>query len=178
MDLRTKAEIAAVIAFCVILWQVSRPKTEPAGTTTSVTTASELKGVDKQDINPPKVPVYTKPAKQKLNLPQDVQDDPSKYVLASSKLPNDTHTHTVTTVIDENTGQVKTYDRRDPYPLISAEQSGSMWVGYGIKNGGVKMLQAVIQEDLFQIKVVHFGAMASLSSDGIVFAGIGASMKW
>ncbi|HEY6019807.1 MAG TPA: hypothetical protein VIY48_07850 [Candidatus Paceibacterota bacterium] len=178
MELRTKAEIAAVMAFCVVLWQVSRPKTEPTGTTTSATTAPELKGADKQDITPPKVPVYTLPAKQKLQLPPDVQDDPNKYVLASSKLPNDTHTHTVTTVIDQKTGQAQTYDRRDPYPWLAAEQSGSLWVGYGIKNGGYKVWQAVIQEDVFQVKAVHFGITATLASDGTAFAGIGASVKW
>lgn len=178
MTLRTKLEILASLIFLVVVWHLATPKRDAVGMTTIAATAPELKGIDKQDIIPPKVPVYTQPAKQKLQLPLAVQDDQNKYVLASSKLPNDTHTHTVTTVIDQQTGAVQTYDRRDPYPWLAAEQNGSLWMGYGIKNGGSRVGIVMVTEELAQVKALHLGAAASVSTDGGVFAGLGVAYRW
>lgn len=177
MNLRAKVEIAAMIAFCVVLWQVSRPKTESAGTITRAMIAPELKHADKQNITPPKVPVYTPSAKHKLQLPPDVQDDPNKYVLASNKLQNDIHTHTITTVINQQTGQVQTYDRRDPYPWLAAEQNGESGIYYGYKRG-TKISRLTFSENLVQLSALHLGAHASLDTDGQFFAGIGIGWKW
>ena len=161
-----------------LAWNYFRSKPAPVGTTIVATPAAELKNQPKQDIAPPKVSVYTAPAKKKLNLPADVQDDPNKYVLGSAKLPADTHPHTITTVIDAKTGEVQTYDRRDPLPWLAAEQTGEIRIDYGYKSGLVKVGRLSLREDLLQVKALHAGVNVAVDTDGAWFAGAGIGYRW
>lgn len=159
-------------------WQVFRDKPAPVGSTVLAKPAAELRGAKHQDITPPKVPVYAPPVKKKLDLPPAVQDDPNKYVLDSVKLPNDTHPHTVTTVIDATTGEVQTFDRRDPLPWFKPEQTGEVRIDYGIKNGMVNVARLTFREDLLQVKSLHAGIHATLDTDGQYFIGGGVGWQW
>lgn len=161
-----------------LAWNYFRDKPAPVGTTVLAKPAAELRGVPRQDIAPPKVPVYAPPAKKKLDLPADVQNDPNKYVLDSVKLPNDTHPHTVTTVIDEKTGEVQTFVRRDPLPWFKPEQTGEVRIDYGIKNGGIRVARLTFREDLLQVKALHVGVNATLDTDGQYFVGGGVGWRW
>lgn len=168
----------AVISLLAFAWGYFRDPPAPVDTTVLAKPAPELKHAPRQDIAPPKVAVYTPPAKKKLGLPTSVQDDPNKYVLDSAKLPSDTHPHTVTTVIDAKTGDVQTYDRRDPLPLLAAEQTGELRLDYGIKNGFIKVARLSLREDLLQVKAFHAGINASLDADGQYFIGVGVGWRW
>lgn len=159
-------------------WQVFRDKPAPVGSTVVAKPAAELRGIPHQDITPPKVQAYAPPAKKKLDLPADVQDDPNKYVLDSVKLPNDTHPHTITTVIDATTGEVQTFDRRDPLPWFRPEQTGEVRIDYGIKNGMAKVARLTVREDLLQVKALHAGIHATLDTDGQYFLGGGVGWRW
>jgi hypothetical protein len=171
-------ELLIGLVILALVWWYYTPKPPPVGDTVLATPAKELKGQPKQDITPPKVPVYTPPMKKALGLPVDVQDDPKKYVLGSAKLPKDTHQHTVTTVIDAKTGEVQTYDRRDPLPWLAAEQTGEIRIDYGFKNGLVKVGRLSLREDMLQVKATHAGINAAVDTDGAWFVGAGVGYRW
>lgn len=172
------AEFFGFLLAAVALWASFRHPPAPVGTTVPATPAKELQNVPRQDIALPKVPVYTPPAKKKLDLPMDVQDDPNKYVLGSAKLPADTHPHTITTVIDYKTGSVQTFDRRDALSWLAAEQTGEIRLEYGFKNGFTKMARLSLREDLVQIKAFHFGLNAAVDGDRDWFVGVGIGYRW
>lgn len=180
MDTSTKNKLGMLVAVILagFAWWFFTPKHAPVGSTVIAKQAPELKDQPKQDIKPPKISVFTPAAKKKLALPAIVQDDPNKYVIGSAKLPKDTHPHTITTVIDEKTGGVQTYDRRDPLPWLAAERTGEVWVGYGITNGGIKVGMVSVSDELVQVKALHFGVNASLTTNGSVFAGAGVGYRW
>lgn len=168
----------ACLVILALVWWYFTPRPAPVGSTVVAQKAPELKNVPRQNIAPPKVPVYEPPAKAKLDLPADIQDDPNKYVLGSVKLPNDTHPHTVTTVIDATTGEVQTFDRRDPLPWFKPEQNGEVRIDYGIKSGMAKVARLTFREDLFQVKALHAGIHATLDTDGQYFIGGGVGWRW
>ena len=170
--------LAAVLCVFVVAWWYFTPESAPIGKTVIATSAPELKKIQRQNIKPPKVQVYGPSSKAKLNLPIGIQDDPSKYVLGSVKLPNDTHPHTITTVIDEKTGEVQTFERRDPLPWLAAEQRGELRIDAGIKNGLTRTARLSLREDLLQVKALHAGINASLDADGQYFVGVGVGWKW
>lgn len=174
-----KQLVANILILAIIAaWWYSHPRDNPVNTTVPAHPAPELDNRPKQDITPPKVAVYTPPTKKKLDLPPEVQDDPNKYVLGSAKLPSDTHTHTITTVIDQQTGAVQIFDRRDPLPWLAAEQTGELRIDYGIKNALATVVRISVREDLLQMKALHAGVNATLDSDGAWFAGAGVGWRW
>ncbi len=175
-----KRYLIPIIALVILslAWEHFRVNPAPVDATVIAHQAPELKHAPTQDIAPPQVKVYTPPAKKKLSLPATVQDDPDKYVLTSSKLPSDTHPHTVTTVIDAKTGEVQTYDRRDPLPWMAAEQTGEIRIDYGIKNGLFNVARLTFREDLLQVKSLHAGINASIDTDGKYFIGVGVGWRW
>lgn len=170
--------LVAVLAILALAWWHFTPNPPPVGSTVVAQKAPELKKVARKNITPPKVPVYAPPAKAKLDLPADIQGDPNKYVLDSVKLPNDTHPHTVTTVIDAATGEVQTFDRRDPLPWFKPEQTGEARLDYGFKAGRPMTTRLTLREDLLQVKALHAGINASLDADGQYFVGAGVAWKW
>lgn len=137
-----------------------------------------LRNVPTQDIIPPKVKVYAPAAKKKLKLPDPIQEDPHTYVLTSARLPNDTHPQTVTTVINDQTGEVSTITRREPLPWLAIEKTGELRLDYGIKRGLDRVARLTFREDLLQVKAFHAGINVSIDSDGEYFLGVGVGWKW
>lgn len=170
--------VVVLLASLALAWWHFKPIPAPVGSTVLAQKAPELKKAKRKDIAPPKVPVYEPPVKAKLDLPADIQDDPDKYVLDSVKLPNDTHPHTVTTVIDAKTGEVQMFDRRDPLPWFAARQTGEVRLDYGFKAGQPMTARLTLREDLLQVKALHAGINASLDADGQYFVGAGVGWKW
>lgn len=126
------------------------------------------------------VQVYKPAVKKKLKLPEDVQRDESKHVVASTKTADDGRSHTVTTVIDAGTGEATTYDRADPLPWVAVKTTSQVGAFYGMKNGYAAWRVEGHQEFL-QIKAVHVGATASVdvyNGQTDTFAGVGAWVRW
>lgn len=158
-------------------WLANKPY--PGGSNTMIATpAPELSAQPKLSITPQKVSVYAPSAKAKLRLPETVQSDPGMYVLGSAKLPADTHPHKITTVIDAGSGDVQTYDTREPLPWLAAEQTGEIRIDYGYKNHLVKVGRMSLREDLLQVKALHAGINAAIDTDGSWFAGVGIGLRW
>ena len=138
----------------------------------------QVETTPKQEIHPPAVKVYAPPAKQKLQLPDEIQSDPNLYVLQSTRLPNDTHPATVTTVIDASTGEVQTYVRREPLPWFAFEHTGEARIDVGVKSVAGTVGRLTVREDLLQVKALHAGINASLDTDGEIFVGVGVGYRW
>lgn len=169
--------IIMILIAGLVLWML-QPTPQPVDTWHPAEPDKRLSTVPKVDITPPKVPVYTAPAKRKLNLPDEIKDDPNKYVLTSARLPKDTHPQTVTTVIDKQTGEVQTLFRQEPHPWLAVEQTGELRLDYGIKNGFARVGRITLREDLLQVKALHLGVHATLDTDGAWFAGAGVGWRW
>lgn len=169
---------AAIVAAAVLLWYEMLPAKKPVGEWQPANDAPQVEAVPKTEITPPKVTVYTAPAKKRLNLPAAVQDDPHAHVIDSTRVKADEHPETVTTVIDDQTGQTETLIRKEPLPWLAAEQRGELWMGYGIKNGGAKVARLAFREDFVQVKAMHGGVEANLDSDGTLFLGAGVAYRW
>lgn len=178
MTLRTKIEVLVALLAAGIIWYYATPKLSPVQQWQPAKVAPQIALVHKQDIVPPKVSVYMPVAKRKLDLPAVVQEDPHSYVLDSVRLPSDRHPQTVTTLIDEQTGQTETLVRREPLPWLAAEQTGEARVDIGIKNGMARVGRLTLREDLLQVKALHAGLNASIDTDGQFFAGAGIGYRW
>jgi hypothetical protein len=159
-------------------WNYFSPPPVPVAQWAQAKEAPQLKGVVKQNLITQKVAVYAPAAKQKLNLPANIQNDASQYVLSSSRLPKDTHPATVTTVLDESTGEVQTYIRREPLPWLAPEQTGELRIDVGYKNGMTRAGRLTFREDLLQVKALHAGLNASIDTDGQYFVGAGVGYRW
>lgn len=166
--------IAAVVA---ALWWYLTPPPAQVGQWTTATTAPQIKNVPDATITPAKVIVKAPIAKKKLKLPPEIQDDPNKHVLDAVRIKKDTHPVTVTTVIDEATGEVKTIVRREPLPWLALEQTGELRLDYGWK-GGQQVMRLSLREDLLQVKALHAGVNLTLDSDGDYFVGAGVGWQW
>lgn len=174
-----KVGIAALIA--AALWWNFKPSPAPVGTPAVAQSAPQLAHVATESIKPPSVAVYAPAAKKNLSLPAVVQSDRHQHVLASSRLAADRHPQTVTTTIDDTTGQTTTYVTREPLPWIAAEQTGEVRIDYGYKFEGlraVRIARLSVREDLLQVKALDAGVRASLDSDGQVFVGVGVGWQW
>lgn len=173
--LRTWVEVVIVAAFAVYI-VFFNPRQDPTPSTPGAT-APQLHDTPHTDITPDKVKVYEPAAKKKLDLSTDIVDDPNKYVLGSTRLPNDTHDHTVTTVIDAKTGESTTVVREEPYPWFAQTQRGYVQFGSGLTSRGV-IWRTAVSQDMLQIKAIYFGVDATMDSDGQWYAGWHAAYRW
>lgn len=176
---RLVLEAAVLIVCAVLLWMVThKPSAMLVNAPTIAKADPTVSDVPKVDITPAKVRVYAPEAKAKAVLPDDVKANDAIVVLESSKLPESEHAQTVTTVLNSDTGEAKTYVTVDPYPWIAGEARKEVSIGYGMKNGGVIVPRLSLSADLVQVKALHFGVGASLDGDGQYFAGVRAAYRW
>lgn len=182
---RIKIAIDCIVCLVLILlgalggsYYASSSAPAPTEKWTPAQPAPQVDTVPKQTIKPPEVQVYAPRAKQKLELPDEILNDPNLYVLQSTRLPSDTHPATVTTLIDQNTGQVQTFVRREPLPWFATEQTGEVRIDVGVKSAAGTVGRLSMREDLLQVKAWHAGINANLDTDGEVFAGVGVAYKW
>ncbi len=129
-----------------------------------------------------KVAVYQggAPLKRKLTLPQAVVDNDKESVLTSSKIPSGERAHTVTTVINTDTGASETYVRTDPLPWVAYESRGEVGMYYGYK-GAQQAIRLQARQDFIQVKALHIGVIGSVDVSAgkpDFFAGVGVSYRW
>lgn len=167
----------SILAVCVLLllwWFWPEPIT-PVGETKIADEAKEVKGEPKTEIKPAKVQAYQPKVKNKLGLPQAVQADAKAHVLSASKVRGDDHPHTITTVLNEQTGEVTTYDRRDPLPWFALGGQKAVAIGHGFKSGKeVSWVSA--RADLVQVKALRLQVVGMAFSDTQWVAG--GQIEW
>lgn len=178
-----------VCAVFVIGWMAHDRHTSPeVGTTVIATPAPEVKNVPKVGVTiKPPVKVYKGGAslKKEIGLPAEVVQSDTQQIIASSKIDAaDDHPHTVTTVIDTETGESQTYVRTDPLPWLAWDDRGGIGMYAGIKNGASTIrLQA--RQGIFSVKAMHIGLVASIDQPVVstptlpeYFIGIGVEYRW
>ncbi len=172
---------AAVAAALIYGYQwYNKPAEVPAGVTVEAKAAPEIKSEQKVTIKPASVKVYSQPAKAKLKLPDAAIWDNNTHVIASSATASDERSHTITTTINSVTGETTTYDRADPLPWFAVNTKSEIGLYAGYRNGG-QALRVEARQELFQVKAVHFGAIASADAmrGGVdSFVGAGAWVRW
>lgn len=178
-SLRTILEIIGALILAFLLWENhQKPVSAPANEIIEAMDAPEVKNVPKASIAPPRVIVYSSEAKKTVALPEQVKADPVLSVLNSVKVPDSNHAQTVTSVINSQTGETKSYVVTDPYPWVAAENKMQVSMGYGISNGGRQVGRISFADDLVQVKAIHLGVSTTLDSDGQYFAGIMATYRF
>ena len=112
---------------------------------------------------------------------RQIQEDNTKSVVAATDLPKSKHERTVTTVIDETTGEATNYVQEKPLPLFAKESTGSAGLYLGFKNLE-PAVRAEVRQDLFAIKALTLGVTASAdvtqSGNTDTFIGIGGRFEW
>lgn len=166
------------LAVLAIAWWYYTPPSAPVEEWKPAKQDKRLSGTSTKTIKPPGgVVVYDPPAKEKLDLPDEVKKDPKKHVTAAVTVPSDEHPQSVVTIFDESTGQTTALTQRMAFPLLAAEQRGQVWLGYGLRNGA-RVGRIMLREDLLQVKALHLGLNASLDTDGAWFVGVGVGYRW
>lgn len=158
----------------------------PVNTWVEATPAKPIKKVPKVEVpvKTGKVKVYKEESKAKLKLPEDIFEDKSKQVVDSARVEASDHPHTVISVVDTDDGEVQTYVRKEPLPLLAWDTRGEIGIYAGIKNGEpTARLEA--KQGVFQVKALHFGVVGSVDqplNGGLTgtdyFVGIGAWARW
>jgi hypothetical protein len=168
-------------ALCLGLYFHFKPVQAPTNVFVPATESPELKSILSETIPlDTGIKVFKPEAKKKLKLPSHIVEDKKQSVIASSKTANDERQHTVTTVIDTTTGKSTTYDRVEPLPIFAINTKSMVGMYYGIKNGQ-QAIRVEAHQEVFQIKAVHVGAVASADFMPIgtdTFIGVGAWARW
>lgn len=182
---RNEAIASAVVAALLLcLWWFWPAPKPPVGETKPAEIAKEAKKAKTAAVTPKRLSVYPQYLKADLTLPAGSLGNINEYVVSTSRVSADDHPHTITTTVDIETGEVKTFDRRDPLPWLAVRPSGAVGIYYGLKNGEqAARLQA--RQNLLQVKAVHIGGLVSVDQsignmDGQTdwFAGVGAEYRW
>ena len=153
------------------------PPDAPVNQYQTAPVAPQVAHVKTITIQPAQVKVYAPEAKQKLNLPADVQSNPSIYALSATRIKPDLRPQTIVTTLDASTGEAITYARRDPLPWLAAQQTGELRLDYGYK-GISPVMRLSAREELLQVKALRLGVIGTIDSDGQFFIGAGAAVRW
>jgi len=191
---RVLYEVAAIVivfmlaVVAIMFWfkhlqdQLNLP---PVGQQVIATHAKEVKSTPKHraPVKNASVSVYESPAKIKLDLPKPVVENEAIQVVASTQVKGDDHPQTTTTTLNLETGEFETYTRRDPLPWLAWDSHGQLGIYTGIKNGE-PTARLMAQQGIFQVKAVHFGAIATVDQplqgrfDTDYYVGVGAWYRW
>jgi hypothetical protein len=179
MDNRTRALVGLLILGSLYLaWDNLTPDPAPVGQWIDATVSKPIAAVEKVEIKPAKLKVYAKPAKAKLKLPDAIQQDESLYVLSSSTVKPSLRPQTVTTVVNEATGESTTITRREAYPLLAFENTNRVSLNYGV-NARLDRVGWITYEKTFaQVKGWHAGITATAVSDRSGLVGGTLRYEW
>lgn len=170
--------LLAIIA--VMVYFQFKTEIMPVGVHIPASQAPELSKVETEMVDFAPIKVFAPESKKILNLPKSTQLDSHAHVIASSKTANDERSHTVTTVIDDQTGEPTTFDRVDPLPWLAVSTKTQIGAFYGIKNG-TPTIRVQGEQELLQIKAVHVGVTVSADMQAgnvDAFAGVGAWVRF
>lgn len=122
-------------------------------------------------------------AKARLELPVAIQAAPEKQVIAASTVPPDNHAYTLTTLIDTETGEVQTLQRREPLPWLGRDASGRLDMTLAqTDEGPVARLSAT--QNLLRVKAWSLGVSGAVTqhlggrTDTDWLVGINLGTSW
>jgi len=163
-----------VLAAGYVLWHFNSTPAQ-VGEQAEAQAAPQVKDVPKTEIVVPKVKVYAPKAKANLRLPDPLKNDRDIHVVESTRVSTDSHPHTITTLIDANTGETTTLDRREPLPWLTLKKTGAVGLSYDAING-IRTLYG--RQDIVQAKAFYLSGMAALRSDRGMMVGLSIEYRW
>lgn len=108
------------------------------------------------------VRAYPAAAKKALKLPETIQAAPEQQVIAANTVAPSEHAYTLTTLVDTETGEVRTLARAEPLPWLARDASGRLDLLLGQSNEGpVARLSAT--QNLLQVKSWHLGVAGAVT---------------
>lgn len=142
--------------------------------------APAVKPAGKAKVNP-KAPltVYGPSAPARLKLPADVR--PTEHVIAATQVRGSDRPQTITTTVDEQTGESRSFVKQDEYPWFAYEPRGEarLSVGYKLERGRAKeVVRLGASWDAIRIRAFTAGITGSVDSDGSSFAGLSVAYRW
>lgn len=147
------------------------------GTAVQSTPAPQVSGLSPVIVPTKQVKAMPPAAKRKLNLPDPVRANPAQHVVSASRVDPDIRPHTITTVLDVETGQTATYDTPEPMPWASITPRGEAGVAYGLRDGS-PMGRLFLRQGLVNVKAARVGLEGQVDQDGRWFAGVTLSVHW
>jgi hypothetical protein len=173
--------LLSIAVIVVVGWFMYHLMHKPAPVdNTPAIVAPAILAVAKEEVKLVKIQAYKQEAKAVLPLPQKIKDDQAEHVVAATQTPDDDHKHTVTTVVNVDTGETTTIDHKEPLPWLAVEKSNELRVDYGYKGdpNPLPVARLSFRADLVQVKALHFGLNTSLDFDGEYFVGVGVGWKF
>lgn len=161
--------IAALVLFFAGVvtgaWLANKP-TPPAGEWTAPKKDGRIADVGTEPIKPKDCTVIAaKPAaKDKLDLPDQVKQDPKKHVTSAVIVKPSERPQSVVGIFDEATSQTDTLTQLMAYPLLATEQRGRFGLAGGYKSGQ-RVGHVYLGETLLQVKGWHVGGELHLFTD-------------
>jgi hypothetical protein len=150
-------EVALAIAAVVFgfMWWQKFTEPAPVGVAVEAKPSKILNQIPTETVQVSSGVIAYKPAaKAKLRLPKPVQDNQAAVVTSATTVPADFRPHTVTTVLDTQTGKTTAYDTRMELPWVAINVRGEAGIGYfQTRDGAVARLS--IRQGLASVKAVR-----------------------
>ena len=131
--------------------------------------------------------VFAGDTKFKLKLPAAVQKNEAEHVLAATQVKGSDRPQTITTVVNEETGQSQTFVKTDPYPWLAFENRAEVRMAYGYRydfrgglgvQAGKQVGRLSFTYDALRVKALTAGVVAQVDTDGQAFVGVGVGYRW
>lgn len=178
--------LALLVSLAALVFVILQNAPAPATSTAlavETTPAADIKRIGTIEIAPAKVRVYKPDAKARLKLPDPIKTDPWLHVTASTTVRQSDRPQTITAVLDEKTGETKTYVKAEPLPWLAIDPHGEIGLYAGLKNGE-RTARLEARQGLLQIKAAHLGAIAAIDQPFAgphrpdYFVGVGVWVRW
>jgi hypothetical protein len=156
MSLRAWIEFILIIAVAVFgyMWWQKISEPAPVGVAVEAKPSKVLNQTPTEVVPVTSVVAYKPVAKAKLRLPKPVQDNAAAVVTSATTVSSDFRPHTITTVLDTQTGKTTAYDTRMELPLLAINVRGEAGIGYfQTRDGAVARLS--IRQGLASVKAVR-----------------------
>lgn len=185
-----KLKVVGVACACAALaagvsWYLAAGPLKPAGqeSVPAVVAPEAKKAPTKRVAIAKPVRVYDDSTKFKLRLPEAVARDSAQHVIAATQVRAELRPQTVTTVIDEATGESKSFVKEDPYPWLAAERRAEVRMSWGYRytpaTHDVRQVgRLAFTYDALRVKALTLGATVQVDTDGQAFAGVGVAYRW
>ncbi len=135
------------------------------------------------------VKVFDDKTKKDLKLPEVVVKNEGEHVIAATQVKGSLRPQTITTVIDEKTGESQSFVKTDPYPWLAMENRGEIRMAYGYRYSPQSLTMfspSTVKQvgrlsftyDALRVKALTIGPSGSVDTDGQAFIGLGVSYRW
>lgn len=182
--LSTAAILAIAGFFFVTLAMPLLWPSKPSEVSVPATPAPEVKSAPTKRVELKRpVKVFTDKAKFNLKLPDAVVKNPDAHVIAATQVKGSDRPQTITTTIDEKTGESQTFVKSDPYPWLAFENRGEVRMSYGYRYSGLgqpvkRVGRLQFTYDAVRVKALTFGPTAQIDTDGQAYVGVGVAYRW